>query len=109
MNEQIIVRVCSNTSCAKKGSASIMQEIEQSTGLKVGNKNAEYDLDFCGCLGCCDFGPNLLVNNNLILGAEKRTVMEKISEAAGNTPPTTEEKKANLDKTLKEDILSHLI
>lgn len=109
MSNQTTIRVCSNTSCAKKGSASIMQKIEQSTGLIAGNKNSEYDLDFCGCLGCCDFGPNLLVNENLILGAEKRTVMEKISEAAGNTPPTTEEKKANLDKTLKEDILSDLI
>ena len=55
-----------------------MQKIEQTIGLKAGHKNMEYDLDFCGCLGCCDFGPNLLVNNNLILGAEKNNVMEKL-------------------------------
>lgn len=109
MNEQINIRVCNHTSCSKKGAASIMQKIEQSTGLKAGNKNSEYDIDICGCLGCCDFGPNLLVNNNLILGAEKRTVIEKISEAAGITAPTAEEKEASLDKTLKEDILSDLI
>ena len=86
-----------------------MQKIEQTIGLKAGHKNMEYDLDFCGCLGCCDFGPNLLVNNNLILGAEKNNVMEKIAEATGTPTPTLEEKKANLDKALKEDILGDLI
>lgn len=109
MSNQITIRVCCNTSCAKKGSAGIMQKIEQSTGLKAGNNNSEYDIDFCGCLGCCDFGPNLLVNNNLVLGVDKRNVMEKISEAAGITAPTAKEKEASLDKTLKEDILSDLI
>ena len=44
MSKPIIIRVCGNTSCAKRGSASIMQKIEQTTGLVAGKKNQEYDL-----------------------------------------------------------------
>jgi len=79
-----------------------MQKIEQTTCLVAGKKNQEYDLDYSACLGCCDFGPNLLVDNNLVLGAEKNTVMEEITKAANTTTQTTEEKEANLDRVLND-------
>ncbi len=79
-----------------------MQKIERATGLKADAKNNEYDLDYCGCLGCCDFGPNLLVNNNIVLGVDKNSVMEEIAKAAETETPTSEEKMAGIEKVLND-------
>lgn len=77
-----------------------MKKIEETAGLLAGQKNDKYDLGYCGCLGCCDFGPNLLVNENLVIGASKENIMEEIAKASEATAPTLEEKEANLNKVL---------
>lgn len=102
MQKQITIRVCNNCSCAKKGSGGVMKKIEETVGLTAGTKNSEYDLDYSACLGCCDFGPNLLVDGNLVLGADKNTVMDEVAKAANSTTPTLEEKEADLDKVLND-------
>ena len=76
-------------------------------------KGIAANADFCelaptSCLGCCDFGPNMLVNENLILGVTKYTALDEIKKAAQIIAPTAADKKTNLDKTLKEDILGDL-
>lgn len=98
--KQIVVRVCNDPSCAKKGSGHIMKVIEQMFGLIAGKKNTDYDLDYGACVGCCDFGPNLTVNDELVLRADKDTILEEIAKAAEAVKLTPEEKKANLDKAL---------
>ena len=77
-----------------------MEVVEKITGL---------DLGYGPCVGCCEFGPNLEVNGNLIIGASPDTVAAEIAKAAQTTAPTLEEKKAALDKALDEDILGDLI
>ena len=100
MPKPIVVRVCNESSCAKKGSGRIMEVVEKITGL---------DLGYGPCVGCCEFGPNLEVNGNLIIGANTHTVAEEINKAAQLVAPTLEQKKAALDKVLAEDILGDLI
>ena len=100
--KQIVVRVCNDPSCAKKGSGHIMKIIEQVVGLIAGKKNMDYDLDYGGCVGCCEFGPNLTVNNELVLRADKDTIVEEIAKAAEAVKLTPEEKQANLDKVLDD-------
>jgi NADH:ubiquinone oxidoreductase subunit E len=97
-----VVRVCQNYSCVENGSESVMKKIEDETKLKPGKKNTKYDLDYACCLGCCDFGPNMLVNDNLVLGAKTDTVMEQIDEAALVKSRTQKEKEENLNKILDE-------
>lgn len=109
VDKQIVVRVCNEPSCAEKGAGGIMKKIEEAFGLRFGAKNEKYDLGCCGCLGSCEFGPNLLTNNNLVIGAKESTVLEEISKAAETTPLTAAEKEARLDKVLEEDILGDLI
>lgn len=92
MSKQTVIRVCSNTSCKKRGAAGVMKKIEEAAG--------GYDLDYCGCLGCCDFGPNLLVNDNLVIGVNKENVMGEIAKALETATPTPEEKEADLDKVI---------
>ncbi len=108
MKKQKVIRACRNIHCAKRGAEKIMKKIEQEIGLQAGQKNSEYDLDYCGCLGCCDFGPNLLVNGNIILGAETNTVMAEIKKASETEAPTEADKEAMLEQALKNDILEDL-
>ena len=53
-------------------------------------------------MGGCDFGPNMLVNNNFVMGANPDNVMKKIAEAAETKPLTQKEKEENLDKLLED-------
>ena len=92
--KQIVVRVCNEASCVERGAVGVIKKIEE--------EDADYDLVYCPCVGCCEFGPNLLVNNNLVLGAKKEIVIEQIKEAAGTIAPTSEEKIASLEKVLED-------
>lgn len=107
--KQIIIRVCNEGPCAQKGAAGIMKKIEQTVGMVFGTKNEKYDLGTCACLGNCEFGPNLMVNNNLVTGVNKDNVMEEISKAGETAELTWEQKQANLDKVLNEGILGDLV
>ena len=98
----VVIRVCNEPSCANKGSGHIMKIIEKAIGLIVGDKNEKYDLNYSACVGCCEFGPNLLVDNELVLRADKDTVMAEIDKASQAVALTPEEKMANLDKALDD-------
>lgn len=101
-SKKIIIRACNESSCADRGASSVMRKIKETTGLFAGTENDEFDLDYSACLGCCEFGPNLLVNGNLILGADKRTVMEQIKNIAGNPIKTSKEKMDSIEEALNE-------
>ncbi len=101
-DKQIVIRVCNEPSCANKGAGHIMSLIEKAIGLIAGKKNEKYDLGYSACVGCCEFGPNLLVDNELVLRADKDTVMDEIDKASKAVALTPEEKMANLDKALED-------
>lgn len=102
--KQIVVKVCNGPRCSSRGSNQIMAKVKKAVQSEAG----EYDIDFTSCLGCCDFGPNMLVNDNFVLGVTKYTAMDKIKKATLITAPTSADKQANLNKTLKEDILGDI-
>ena len=79
-----------------------MQKIEKTVGLTAGTENEQYDLDYSACVGCCEFGPNLLVNGNVLLGAEKDTVMTEIAKTAEMPVLSDEEKVVKLDQVLED-------
>ena len=59
------IRVCRGTACHSGGNASLVEALEEVTGLKIGQSNGEYDLDWVECLGQCQAAPNLLLNGKL--------------------------------------------
>ncbi|OGH93172.1 MAG: hypothetical protein A2534_02665 [Candidatus Magasanikbacteria bacterium RIFOXYD2_FULL_39_9] len=97
-----VVRVCQDCSCMENGAEAVLKKIEDETGLALGEKNKNFDLDYSACLGGCDFGPNMLVNSNFVMGATPDNVMDKIEKAAETKPLTQKEKEANLDKLLED-------
>ncbi len=97
-----VVRVCQDCSCTENGAEATLKKIEDEIGLTLGEKNKNFDLDSSACLGGCDFGPNMLVNNNFVMGANPDNVMDKIEKAAETEPLTQKEKEDNLDKLLED-------
>ena len=62
---QTEIRVCRGTACHSGDNASLIAALESATGLKMGQSNDEYGLDWVECLGQCQAAPNLLVNGKL--------------------------------------------
>ena len=47
------IRVCRGTACHSAENAALVAALEHITGLKMGESNAEYSLDYVECLGQC--------------------------------------------------------
>ncbi len=97
--KKIIVRACEDCSCVDRGALGVIKAIEDSTGLAMGESNSKYDFDRSSCLGGCEFGPNMLVNDDIVLGVTPDTVMAEIAKIAEAKPV----KKKNQLEILLED------
>lgn len=73
------IRVCRGTACHSAENAALVAALEHITGLKMGESNAEYSLDYVECLGQCQEAPNMLINGKLY----KQVKLEKIPELLG--------------------------
>lgn len=53
------INVCMGTACHVRGAQRVLEVIENATGLKPGETDAElkYSLDTVNCIGCCALGP----------------------------------------------------
>lgn len=62
------IKICQTISCELKNKKAIISSFEKELGIKVGesSKDSEFSLEFCNCLGMCDEGPAILVNDTLI-------------------------------------------
>lgn len=68
------IRVCRGTACHSGDNAALVAALEAATGLKIGECNAEYDLDWVECLGQCQAAPNLLINGKLYTSVDPAKV-----------------------------------
>ena len=58
------VHVCTGMTCHLRGGANLMRKVEEITGLKSGETDAEakFTLEAGSCLGSCSIGPELIVD-----------------------------------------------
>lgn len=78
------IRVCDSRSCTVFGAHSVMDAITEETGLKPGEKNENYDVDWCGCLGWCSNSPNVEVDEKrIIMEADPKTIVQRIDKNEG--------------------------
>ena len=70
-----IIRLCRTISCDMKGKEDIVSAIERELGIKFGEttKDKRITLEFTNCLGMCDQGPAMIINERVYthLNAEK--------------------------------------
>lgn len=78
------IRVCCSRSCAAFGAKRIMQSISEKTGLEPGQKNENFDLDYCGCLGWCSNSLNVEIDDHkIIFDSNPQTIFDDIQKGKG--------------------------
>lgn len=62
-----MIRICKTISCDMAGKNVMIKAIERELDIKVGETTPDrkFTLDFTSCLGMCDQGPAMLINENI--------------------------------------------
>jgi NADH:ubiquinone oxidoreductase subunit E len=62
-----IIRICQTITCDLAGKHAIVRAIERELGIKVGEttKDNKYTLEYANCLGMCDQGPAMVINDKV--------------------------------------------
>lgn len=58
------VYICTGTACHVRGADSVLEAVENVTGVKAGETDPElkFCVDTVGCIGCCALGPVVVVD-----------------------------------------------
>lgn len=61
------ISVCLGTACYVKGSALVLEKIEETLGIKVGGctPDGKFSLDSCRCVGACGLAPVMMINDEV--------------------------------------------
>ena len=60
------IRLCKTLSChSEKGREKLIEHIKNKLNLNFGEKNKDYSLDYTSCMGLCDLGPALMINDKI--------------------------------------------
>ncbi len=72
------IRLCKTISCELANKASIAKTLERELGIKFGEvtKDERYSLEYINCLGMCDQGPAMLINNEVYTSLTPHKVIE---------------------------------
>ena len=77
-----IVRLCQTITCDLVGKEAIAQAIERELGISFGEttKDNRITLEYTNCLGMCDAGPAMLVNDKIYTHLTTEKAVEIINE-----------------------------
>jgi NADH-quinone oxidoreductase subunit E len=58
------IHVCTGSACQVRGSARLLDTVRKFTGIQRGetSSDSKFSLETCSCLGCCNLGPEIIVN-----------------------------------------------
>ena len=62
-----VVKVCRGTACHIRGASRILEEIENTLGIKEGEttEDLEYSLETVACIGACGLSPTIMINKDV--------------------------------------------
>ena len=77
-----IVRLCQTITCDLAGKKSVAQAIERELGIKFGEttKDNRITLEYANCLGMCDQGPAMIINERVYPKVTPEKAVEILSE-----------------------------
>ena len=66
---QFVIRLCRTISCAMAGKRQVARQLENDLGVKFGETtpDGKFTLEWANCLGMCDQGPAILVNEQVFV------------------------------------------
>lgn len=79
---QFVVRLCRTISCELAGKDAIASRLESEFGVAFGetSEDGRFTLEWANCMGMCDQGPALLVNDRVYTRVTPETVREIAAE-----------------------------
>jgi NADH:ubiquinone oxidoreductase subunit E len=77
-----IIRLCQTISCDLAGKEAIARSLERELGIKFGETSTDrkYTLEYANCIGMCDQGPALLVNEQVFTKLTPHKVVEVLKK-----------------------------
>ena len=79
---RFVFRLCGTISCELSGKSRVALQLENDLGIRFGETTADgrFGLEWASCLGMCDQGPALLVNDRVYTGVTPEHVHAIIDE-----------------------------
>ena len=79
-----IVRLCRTISCDLAGKDAVVRSIEREIGVCFGetSKDRKFSLEFINCMGMCDQGPAMLVNDEVHTRLTPQSVVDILKSRA---------------------------
>lgn len=77
-----IIRVCQTITCDMAGKDALVNCLQRELGIKMGEttKDKKFTLEYANCLGLCDQGPAMIVNERVFTKVTPEKAVEIISE-----------------------------
>jgi NADH-quinone oxidoreductase E subunit len=75
-----VIRLCKTISCELAGKEAVAKTLERELNLKFGetSKDRKFTLEYCHCIGMCDQGPAMLINEQVFTKLTPSKVIEII-------------------------------
>ncbi|MCU0858415.1 MAG: NADH-quinone oxidoreductase subunit NuoE, partial [Pontiellaceae bacterium] len=79
---RFIIRLCRTISCDMQGKDRVARQLENDLGIRFGETTPDgnFTLEWANCLGMCDQGPALLVNERIYTKVTPETVHDILEE-----------------------------
>jgi [NiFe] hydrogenase diaphorase moiety large subunit len=81
-----VIRLCKTISCDLAGKSRVARQFENELGIRFGEttKDSLFSLEYTNCLGMCDQGPAVMVNDRLFARVTPEKVPQIISNCRRN-------------------------
>jgi [NiFe] hydrogenase diaphorase moiety large subunit len=79
---RFVIRLCQTISCDMAGKDRVAAQLEKELGIRFGETTADgvFTLEWANCIGLCDQGPALLVNDTLWTKVTPRGVLDILEQ-----------------------------
>lgn len=82
---QFVIRLCRTVACDMRGSDNVARQLVNDLGVDFGGTtpDGKFTLEWANCLGMCDQGPAMLVNENIYTQVTPEKVHRILEECRG--------------------------
>ena len=86
---KFIIRLCRTISCEMQGKARVERQLENELGISFGETtpDGKFTLEWANCLGMCDQGPAMLINDRVYTRVTPEQVHEILEECRRSFGP----------------------
>jgi NADH:ubiquinone oxidoreductase subunit E len=77
-----LVRICKTISCDMAGKTALVNAIERELGVEIGGttKDNKFTVEYASCLGLCDQGPAMAVNDRVYVKLTPEKAVQLLNE-----------------------------